>query len=303
MEFNFKSSSPYSYMRYGGYQGKFKGTEYYLVPNPEASMNIRDVYDIFSKIDSALVDLLNMGKVCSDLDNEPTKFTFATTFAERYGLLGLMVEAPTSTDFLLNDEITLKENNFISKNHSIKAKDYFELFFPFAKNDEMSYTVTNGKVKIETNSDLQKMLSRSSIENQLIYSSFYCEKIDWIVDYAKKMYNIFKKAMDLKNENIYDFDEYVAKETINNYYFSGIPFRINTYGNTPEIAWQPNSLKQALDMAFGFMLCSEQNPIKICKHCGKVFYAKNPKAEYDSSQCRNQANVYKSRNKNKDDKK
>ena len=46
-------------------------------------------------------------------------------------------------------------------------------------------------------------------------------------------------------------------------------------------------------MAFGFMLCSEQNPIKICKHCGKVFYAKNPKAEYDSSQCRNQANVYK----------
>jgi hypothetical protein len=56
-------------------------------------------------------------------------------------------------------------------------------------------------------------------------------------------------------------------------------------------------------MAFGFMLCSEQNSIKICKHCGKVFYAKNPKAEYDSSQCRNQANVYKSRNKNKDDKK
>ena len=54
-------------------------------------------------------------------------------------------------------------------------------------------------------------------------------------------------------------------------------------------------------MSFGFMLCSEKNPLRICKHCGKVFYAKNPKAEYDSSQCRNQANVYKSRNKNKAD--
>lgn len=63
----------------------------------------------------------------------------------------------------------------------------------------------------------------------------------------------------------------------------------------------PYSLKKAIDMAFGFMLCSEKNPIRICKHCGKVFYAKNPKAEYDSSQCRNQANVYKSRNKNKAD--
>ena len=62
-------------------------------------------------------------------------------------------------------------------------------------------------------------------------------------------------------------------------------------------------LKQAIDMSFGFMVCSEKNPLRICKHCGKVFYAKNPKAEYDSSQCRNQANVYKSRNKNKDTKK
>ena len=57
--------------------------------------------------------------------------------------------------------------------------------------------------------------------------------------------------------------------------------------------------KQAIDMTFRFMICSEKNPLRICKHCGKVFYAKNPKAEYDSRQCRNQANEYKSRNKNK----
>lgn len=301
MEFNFKSNSPFSYMRYGGYQGKYKDNEYYLVPNPEGAINIREVYDMFSHIDSALVDLLNMGKICTDLETDTAKFTCAYAFAEKYGLLGFMVEAPISPDFMLNDEVTLKENNFISKKRSMKIKDYFELFFPFATNDEMSYTITNGKVVIETNSDLQKMLNSSSLNNQLIYSSFYCEKIDWIIDYAKKMYNIFKKATDLANNNIHDFDEYAAKETVNNYYFAGIPYKISIYGNTPEICWQPNSLKQALDMSFGFMLCSNQNPLKICKHCGKVFYAKNPKAEYDSSQCRNQANVYKSRNKNKAD--
>ena len=37
MEFNFKSNSAYSYMRYGGYQGRYKGKEYYMIPNPEAS--------------------------------------------------------------------------------------------------------------------------------------------------------------------------------------------------------------------------------------------------------------------------
>ena len=160
----------------------------------------------------------------------------------------------------------------------------------------MSYTITDGKVVIESTSDLQGMLQQTSLNNQLIYSNFYCEKVDWIVEYAKQMYSIFKKVFDKQNNDVQEFN---IEEEVSQYYFSGVPYKINMYGKTPEICWQPNSLKQAIDMAFGFMLCSEKNPLKICKHCGKVFYAKNPKAEYDSSQCRNQANVYKSRNKNK----
>ena len=91
MEFNFKSNSAYSYMRYGGYQGKYKGKEYYMVPNPEASINIRDLYDMFSKMDSILVDLLNIGRICIDSEDDQTKFTCAYFFVEQYGLLGFMV--------------------------------------------------------------------------------------------------------------------------------------------------------------------------------------------------------------------
>lgn len=120
MEFNFKSNSHYSYMKYGGYQGKYKGKEYYMVSNPEESINIRNVYDMFSQIDSALVDLLNMGKICTDLETDAAKSTCASIFAEKYGLLGFMVEAPISPDFMLNDEVTLKENNFINKNCIMK---------------------------------------------------------------------------------------------------------------------------------------------------------------------------------------
>jgi hypothetical protein len=209
MEFNFKSNSPYSYMRYGGYQGKYKENEYYLVPKPEESINIRDVYDMFSKMDSIIVDLLNMGRICIDTKNEQTKFTCAYYFAQQYGLLGLMVDTPINTDFMMNDEVTLKENNIINKNCIMKTKDYFELFFPFATNDEMSYTITNGKVIIETNSDLQRMLNSSSLNNQLIYSSFYCEKIDWIVGYAIEMYSIFQKIFNKKN-NEFDMQEEVS---------------------------------------------------------------------------------------------
>lgn len=296
MEFNFKSNSPYSYMRYGNYEAKYKGKEQYLVPNPNGIINIRDLYDMFSKMDSIFVDLLNMGRMCSETDDERTKFASAYFFVKQYGLLGFMVDIPINTDFMLMDEITLKEDNFISKNCVMKTKDYFELFFPFATNDEMSYTVTNGKVVIESTFYLQEMLQQSSLSNQLIYSNFYCEKVDWIVDYAKKMYSIFKKIFDKQNNDVQEFN---IEEDVIKYYFSGVPYEINMYGKKPEISWQPNSLKQAIDLSFGFMLCSEKNPLKICKHCGKVFYAKNPKAEYCSPQCRNQANVYKSREKNK----
>lgn len=296
MEFNFKSNSPYSYMRYGNYKAKYKGKEQYLVPNIDGLLNIRDLYDMFSKMDSILVDLLNMGRICSEENDERTKFACAYFFVKQYGLLGFMVDTPINTDFMLMNEVTLKENNFISNNCIMKTKDYFKLFFPFATTDEMSYTVTNGKVVIKSTFYLQEMLQQASLNNPLIYSNFYCEKVDWIIEYAKKMYSIFKMIFDKQNNDVQEFN---IENTINKYYFSGVPYTINMYSQTPEISWQPNSLKQAIDLSFGFMICSEKNPLKICKHCGKVFYAKNPKAEYCSPQCRNQANVYKSREKNK----
>ena len=123
MEFNFKSNSAYSYMKYGGYQGKYKGKEYYMVPNPEASINIRDLYDMFSKMDSILVDLLNLGRMCIDVDDDQTKFTCVYYFVKQYGLLGFMVEAPISPDFMLNDVVTLKENNLIKKTCTMRTKE------------------------------------------------------------------------------------------------------------------------------------------------------------------------------------
>lgn len=44
---------------------------------------------------------------------------------------------------------------------------------------------------------------------------------------------------------------------------------------------------------------SEHIKIKFCKHCKNAFIVKNPKAEYCNPQCKNQANVYKIRAKNK----
>ncbi len=47
---------------------------------------------MFSKIDSALVDLLNMSKICTDIETVTAKFTYAYTFVEKYGLLVFIVK-------------------------------------------------------------------------------------------------------------------------------------------------------------------------------------------------------------------
>ena len=69
------------------------------------------------------------------------KFTSTLFFVQQYGLLGFMVEAPVNPNFLLDKEVILKEDNFISKKCVMKAQDYFDLFFPFANKEEMSFSI------------------------------------------------------------------------------------------------------------------------------------------------------------------
>ncbi len=67
----------------------------------------------------------------------------------------------------------------------------------------------------------------------------------------------------------------------------------------PTLVWDFNSLKQAIDTILLLHVTTERKTVEMCKHCGKAFSSQNLKAEYCSPQCRNQANVYKSRAKNK----
>lgn len=72
---------------------------------------------------------------------------------------------------------------------------------------------------------------------------------------------------------------------------------ISTNGEGEILEWNFNSLKLAIDTMFALNETSERKTVKMCKHCGKPFSSQNIKAEYCSPQCRNQANVYKSRGK------
>ena len=63
------------------------------------------------------------------------------------------------------------------------------------------------------------------------------------------------------------------------------------------LQWVFNSLASALDTILLVKICDKNQPLRMSKHCEKLFIVENVRAEYCSPQCRNQANVYKSREK------
>ena len=54
-----------------------------------------------------------------------------------------------------------------------------------------------------------------------------------------------------------------------------------------------------IQMMFSFMLVDDAKPLRLCKHCQKVFLGSRANSAFCSARCKNQYNVYKSRGKNK----
>ena len=78
--------------------------------------------------------------------------------------------------------------------------------------------------------------------------------------------------------------------------FATAPYLTNT---SPY--WDFHSLLLGIQMMFSFMLVDGDQPLRLCKHCQKVFLGSRSNAAFCSSRCKNQYNVYKSRGKNRTD--
>ncbi|MDL2248742.1 hypothetical protein LJB89_03505, partial [Tyzzerella sp. OttesenSCG-928-J15] len=120
---------------------------------------------------------------------------------------------------------------------------------------------------------------------------------EWIKGYAEQLYvNFFLIKGYYNNTHEIESLRLDSLLQISEFKAQGMKFGIKTYEN-PTMEWEFNSLRAVIDTVFGIMVSGEDCPLKICKHDDKVFYAKNPKSEFCSPQCRNQFNVYKSRSK------
>ena len=139
-------------------------------------------------------------------------------------------------------------------------------------------------------SDTRKEDYLTSIINEyLIYSEDYAESVELVLNYARSLYTNLISTLDNKplTMKLPFLSVNHLTHNIDDLYYN------NSFGFTI------NYLKQAIDISYSMQMAQDVRLLKICNFCEKAFIANNPKAEYDTPQCKNKANVYKSRAKNK----
>lgn len=292
MSLNFSAFEGKNIFKFAKYEIKEIGKAKYIVPDSinkkhTSGAPLIDIEKDFEE--SILIDLLNIGKLA--FYNENDIEISVLDFVNKYSTLGLINDLPLNKYFFLDDKIVLKDYNYIGNSDLtsvIDRKKYFKLFFPTCDDNQIKELI-NEVTKLAETPAMEKYIL-SDVNKLLSGSNLYCEPLDMFIQYAKYLYSLLN---NISNEDNYNIDELLKQFEINNIKMS------LSRKDTLVVEFQITCLKQYIDYYFAKTVAQDTNLLKICKFCNKAFLAVNPKAEYHTPQCKNKANVYKNRAKNK----
>ena len=292
MSLNFSAFEGKNIFKFAKYDIKEIGKKKYIVPDSinkkhSSGAPLIDIEKDFEEY--ILIELLNIGKLAfyneNDIENS------ILDFVNKYSTLGLINDLPLNKYFFLDDKIVLKDYNYIGNSDLttvVDRKKYFKLFFPTCDDSQIKELI-NEVTKLAETPAMEKYIL-SDVNKLLAGSNLYCEPLDMFIQYAKYLYSLLN---NISNEDNYNIDELLKQFEINNIKIS------LSRKETLYMEFQITCLKQYIDYYFAKTVAQDINLLKICKFCNKAFLAVNPKAEYHTPQCKNKANVYKNRAKNK----
>lgn len=255
----------------------------YILPEEKATKRTANLTE---NINDILVDTLNIGKKV--FYKETINQSELLDYFAKYGSFGFLIDLAINKYFVLDSKVAIRDAFYLNNKENIEFMDideYLKIFFPELNKREINSLIKKCE---KTASDTTKEDYLTSMINEyLIYSEHYAEPIELILNYARSLYKNLATTLEHKpstmklpflsvNHLEHNFDDL---------------YRNNSFGFTI------NYLKQAIDVNYSIQMGQDVRLLKICNFCNKAFIAKNPKAEYDTYNCKNKANVYKSRAK------
>ena len=278
-EFFEKTSS--DWVRYSKYEIKEKDGQEYITPAADSKI---ELYNPLESAEDLVVNALNVGMfLCiGELDTK-TKHDMLISFAQSYGLLGFMTAIPLNGNFMEYPHVFFGRNAFFDVGF-METREYLKLFQPFGikegqPRDGFSLPVT--------------LITGKTLEYSIVFSRNYSERTDWFEGVLKEFYMHFAACKGYEGTDNPALKDAFA-DTISGFSEYGLGFRMGVDGK-PTMVWDFNSLKMVIETIYAFLISTADTPLRMCKRCGKAFYAKHGRSEFCSGRCRNQFNVYKSR--------
>ena len=292
------TSAPW--IRYSGYEYKTAddGTLYITVSEGAEP----EMYRPMQEAEQLITDAVNVGLAAMHKAPEEELKESVLDFVKKYGFLGFMTALPTTADFITYESVYLPKNHFI-KEESLPTEKYLSYFYPFDKLDFRKKSVESGwSVTDREGIAIAMAMGNAPQAVTMGFQKEYSERYDWIV---KEFTDL---AFTFMTSFLYYLDYDSIDEDTHNLYRQGISafggiaptYRIALEKDSPVIVWDFHSLLVMVQMCFSFMLTDKDRDVRMCKHCKKAFIASRKGNEFCSQKCKNQFNVYKSREKKRE---
>ena len=210
----------------------------------------------------------------------------------------------TTPTFMDYEAVYLPKNHFI-KEESMATDQYLSLFYPFDQLDvvkkgiESTWNVSGDRTMIA----LTMTFMDEPMAKNMSFQREYAEPYNWVAQQFKDWAFTLTTAFFYYND--YDFmgeDERGLHRKAMAAFGGIAPSYHIELLDKPTIYWDFHSLLLGIQMMFSFMLVDDEQPLRLCKHCHKVFLGNRSNAAFCSPRCKNQYNVYKSREKSKGEK-
>lgn len=282
------------WIKYSDYEVRLdENGEKYITPKEDSCFTI---YNPFENANELVFDLIKLGDSALNKDIDKNNLdNMVLEFAKDYGLLGIITSSVYNRDIIGESKVILTEKNPLNIQEKIMDEDkYLNLFIPFANEDEVYIRKLGKHLTLFKAEDSPKFYGKRPLILDLVFSKFYSEKVDWIIDFAKTISTHINQVLIYKNINLTEGVTIMAGK-----------FKAEKIGmtigmlNNPFIQWEFDSLKTAVEIIYCFAITNESNILKRCEYCKNAFIAKSENEKYCSPSCRNCYNVIKSRNKKK----
>lgn len=275
-------TSPFCYV-YSKYKIEEINGKKYIMPEENAT---KKTISITEHIDDLLIETLNIGK--KEFFKETIQDFELLNYYAKYGSFGFMIDLAINKFFILDEKVAVRDPFYINRKENIdfmNVEEYLKFFFPKLSKREINSLIK--KCKDIARDERKEEYLTSIINEYLIYSEHYAEPFELILNYARSLYKHLSSTLDNKPLTMklpFLSVNHLTHNIEDLYYNNSFSFTINY-------------LKQAIDISYSMKMAQDVRLLKICNFCEKAFIANNPKAEYDTPQCKNKANVYKSRGK------